>query len=135
MSHLSEELERQLGAVGLSVDDVAERSGISRGQIYLWKRGDQTSISESQMTSLAKALTRDKPTQAQLVRAHLMDERFGPGAELVRIEIDHVDAAADKPRRRSKREISLAYLTELSLNSRDCNDLVIDLARCLGAEV
>jgi hypothetical protein len=52
-----------------------------------------------------------------LVKAHLLDEKFGPGSELVKVELcSSVDLSfmKDRPKRRSRRQIALQYLTDLS---------------------
>lgn len=134
MSYFSEELERQLDLAGLSVYAVAEKSGISPGQIYLWKRGDQTSIDENQLKQLAPVLSRDVTDHASLVRAHLMDEKFGPGHKLVHVEVD-AEALHDKPRQLTKREQALEFLSANTRTNRASRDLIIELARCLGAKI
>lgn len=135
MSYLADELERQMEIAAMSGPQLAERTKkISASQIYNWLNSVQTSIGQEQMESLASALSQDPVMNAHLVKAHLLDERFGPGSELVRVEIDG-NELKDRQRPRTKREKSLQFLAELSLTSRDCNSLLIDLARCLGAEL
>lgn len=133
MSHLSEALTRQFELKELSQASVAERSGISQAQISKWVNSDQTSISDDQLSALAIALSDDPSEHAALVRAHLLDECFGPGSELIRIEIDHPSVLKDRPRPRSKGEKALAFLAEERHRNRDLNDLLIDLAKVLGA--
>lgn len=126
-------MEKQLSKSRQSVDDLVPKTNLSRAQLYLWKRSEQTSINEEQLRALATALSDDALDHASLLRAHLMDETFGPGSELVRIEIDHPAALHDRPRPRSKGEQALAFLAEERLRNRDLNDLLIDLAKVLGA--
>lgn len=135
MSNFSEELEKQMATKPASQVEAAELSGISQSQISKWLRSEQTSISSDQITALAKALSDDPVKHANLVKAHLLDEKFGAGSELVRIEIDSPAEWKDKPRPRSKGERAMNYLAEQRVISRDVNDLVIDLAKCLGAEL
>lgn len=125
-------MERQLSKSRQSVDDLVPKTDLSRAQLYLWKRSEQTSISEEQLAALAPALSDDPIDHAALLRAHLMDEAHGPGCELLRIEIDQPDAVNDRPRPRSKGEKALAFLANERLRNRDLNDLLIDLARVLG---
>jgi hypothetical protein len=132
MSHLSDEIDRQLANSSQSVDDVVRKTGLTRSLVYLWKRGDQTAINEEQLATLSPALSSLLHDHAALVRAHLLDEKFGPGSELVRVEIDIPAALKDQPRARSKGERALEFLTRERLVNRDLNDLLIDLARCLG---
>lgn len=132
MSFLSEEMERQLARTNQSIDDLVPKTGLSRAQLYLWKRSEQTSINEEQIRALAGALSDDPIDHAALLKAHLMDETFGPGSELLRIEIDHPSVMQDRPRPRSKGEKALSFLAEERLRNRDLNELLIDLARVMG---
>jgi len=133
MSFLAEELERQLARTNQSIDDLVPKTGLSRAQLYLWKRSEQTSINEEQLSSLASALSDDPLDHAALLRSHLLDETFGPASELLRIEIDHPSVVQDRPRPRSKGEKAMAFFAEERLRNRDLNDLLIDLARVMGA--
>jgi hypothetical protein len=87
------------------------------------------------MTALANAISRDTADHAALVRAHLLDEKFGPGSHLVQVEIETSLTAKDKPRGRSRGETAITYLSELRLTDRTANNLLIDLARALGAKI
>lgn len=133
MSHLADEISRQMQAGNLTGLLLSERSGISASQLYKWLNSEQISIGEDQLRALAPALSDDSADHAALVRAHLLDECFGPGSELVRIEIDHPAALKDRPRPRSKGEKALAFFAEERHRNRDLNDLLIDMAKVLGA--
>ena len=135
MSYIAEELERQIDQAQTNAKQVADKTGISPSQIYKWINGEQTSITPEQLSSLAKALSKDPFEHASLIRAHLLDECFGPGKELIRIEIAHPSELKDRPRFRSKREQALAFLTELSIKSKSASDLLIQLARSHGAKI
>ncbi len=119
----------------MSQVDVAQESGLSQSQISKWLRAEQTSISEDQMTALAKSLSTETENHAALIAAHLKDEKFGPGSKLVRIELISPAELRDKPSHSSKGERAIHFLAEERVTSRDVNALVIDLARCLGAEI
>lgn len=135
MSHLSEELTRQLKSIQASVDDITAKCNISRGQIYKWIKSEQTSISAEQLDALASALSSSPMDHAKLLVAHLQDERIGAARHLVRIELDGPDALHDKPRPKTKGEKAIHFLAEQRVENRSVNDLVIDLARVLGADV
>ncbi len=135
MSYLSEELTRQIESKTASIDAIAEHTKIARSQIYKWLTGEQVSISAEQLDGIATALKADPVDHAKLLVAHLQDERFGKSAPLVRIEMDTPAELHDRPRPRTKGERALQFLGEERLKSRDVNDLIIDLARCLGAEL
>ncbi len=135
MSHLSDEIDRQLLQSKQSIDDVVRKTGLTRSLLYLWKGGEQTTIDEDQLVALAPALSSDVADHAALVRAHLLDEKFGPGADLVQVSIDGPSELKDRPRPRTKGEKAMEFLTRERLVNRDLNDLLLDLARCLGAEL
>lgn len=132
MSYLSEEIQRQLLKSDQSIDDIVSKSDLTRSLLYLWKNGEQTSITEEQLRALAPALSSDPADHASLVLAHLQDERVGPGSELVEVSIMSAGLLKDAPRPRSKGEQALQYLAQERVHNRDLNDLLIDLARVLG---
>lgn len=131
MSYLSDEMDRLLEKHHQSVDDVAAKCGINRGVLYLWKRGQQTSISEEQLSLLAPALSSEILDQAALVLAHLRDEKFGPGSELVEVSLVNPELN-DRPAARSPGERAIAFLAQERIANADLNELLLDLARVLG---
>jgi hypothetical protein len=135
MSFLSEELERQIAAAGTNPLQLSKEADLSHSQIYKFFTAKQTSISEKQLTALAKALSNKKADHALLVKAHLLDEKFGPGSELVKVELrNSVDLSfmKDRPKRRSRRQIAVQYLTDLSTKDPSVCALMIRLAHVLG---
>jgi transcriptional regulator with XRE-family HTH domain len=134
-SHLSEEIQRQLSSLRISQAELSRRANISQAQISNWLNAVQTSISAAQIDALASALSADPVDHATLLVAHLQDEKFGQAAALVRIEMDTPAELQDRPRPRTKGERALQYLAAQRLISRDVNELLIDLAKVLGAEV
>lgn len=135
MSYLSEELKRQMELYQFNGTQLADKSGISASQIYKWSNNDQTSISAEQLDALALALSGEPMEHARLLVAHLQDERVGSARDLVRIEMDTVAELNDRPRPRTKGEKAIQFLIEQRLENRGVNDLLIDLARVLGAEL
>lgn len=138
MSFLSEELERQMARARIpdrSWVRVAETIQVSTSQIYKWVRGEQTHISPEHLDGIAKYLSDDLEDHAQLVVAHLFDEKFGSGSELVHISIKSRGELRDKPRPKSRGERAIHFLAESRIENRDVNEMLIDLARCLGAEL
>lgn len=134
MSYLSEELERQMKEQKVTGLQLAERTGISASQIYNWLNSVQLSISEEQLKLIQAALTNDHHTHARLVLAHLLDEKFGFGHDLVRIQMDEVTLSA-RPRKSARGEKAMQFLLEERQKNRSVNDLIIDLAICLGANL
>lgn len=135
MSYLSDEINRQMEDHGVSAQQLAERTGFSLSQMYNWIRGDQLTINEIQMTGLQAALSNDSHSHARLVLAHLLDEKFGHSHDQIAVELKAEFEVRDKPRTRARGEKALHFLAELRVKSRDCNDLLIDLAKVLGAEL
>jgi len=135
MSYLSEELLRQIESTKSSVDDISEKCKISRGQIYKWLNAEQTSISAEQLDALSAALNKDPESNASLLVAHLQDERIGSARDLVRIMMDSRAELKDRPQLRTKGEKAIHFLAEERIIHRSVNDLVIDLARVLGAKI
>lgn len=135
MSFLSEELERQMTETLTSQVKLAELSNISQSQISKWISSNQTSINRDQLTALATALSKDPQRHAALISAHLHDEKFGPHHQLVRIEVDSPTVLKDKVAPKSRGDRAMVYLAEQRVTNKEVNDLVIDLARCLGAKL
>ncbi len=135
MSFLSDELERQITAHDITGLELADRTGISSSQIYNWIKSVQVSITEDRLKLLQAALSDDPRDHAMLVMAHLLDEKFGFQHELITIDIKESAGLKDHQRRMAKGEKAIHYLAELRLKSKDCNDLLVDLAKILGAEL
>ena len=131
-NHFADELERLLSDKKLSQVDVSSRSSISQSQISKWLRGEQNSINSEQMEALVTAITNDPQEQAAIVRAHLLDEKFGPGANLVEVI---VKGASKKNNSGSRGDKAVRFLGEIRMTDRTANDLLIDLARALGAKI
>jgi len=135
VSYLSDELERQLEETKTTGLQLAERIGVSSSQVYNWLNGRQTSISEAQLSAIQAALGDDSIYHARLVEAHLLDERFGLSSHLVTVAImQDSQSMHDKPRRESRGESALQYLAWQRKDNPDLNELIIDLARLLGAD-
>lgn len=120
---------RSLNAVNLSA-----LTGISNSQFSRWKNGLQTSISEDDFSALATALSTDAEDHARLLRAHLEDERFGPGAELITIELISNGEMQDRARPQTKLESAWQFLHSQTARNSDLRALIIDLAKALGME-
>lgn len=131
MSYFSEELIRQMSAKNVTGVRLAELTNFSASQISNWTRGEQTSLTEQQISVIQAALTDDVHDHARLVLSHLLDEKFGLGNELVDVSMRLDAQILDQPRLRSKGEVALAFLAEERLKNRELNELLIDLARVL----
>ena len=133
MSFLSDEIQRQMEVAKLSGLQVAAKINVSASQLYNWVNGKQTSINSTQLSDLSKALSDNSLDHAKLLYAHLQDEKFGPAAKMIRIEIETLDELRDGPKAKSRGEKAIHFLAESRMQAPEINDLVIDLARCLGA--
>jgi len=131
MSYFQDALERQMTATGINQVELSRATGISQPQISKWLRGGQTSLSEDQMTVIANALSKDPSVQAALVAAHLQDEKFGPGSEL--IAISQQGGAPELPK--TDGEKAIHYLSQLRIHQPEVNDLIITLAGCLRLQM
>lgn len=132
MSYLSEELNRQMDAHEVNGVQLAESLGCSSSQITRWTSGEQTSISDAQLSAMQACFSDDPHDHARLVMAHLLDEKFGLHHELVELEIQSAAELQDRPRSRSKGERAVEFLAGERHRNRELNDLLIDLARLLG---
>jgi transcriptional regulator with XRE-family HTH domain len=135
MSYLSDEIQRQIDEYGVTGQQVAVKMGLSVSQIYNWIRGDQTTINERNLCALQAALSSDSNAHARLVLAHLLDEKFGHGNDRIAVELKADFEIKDAPRIKARGEKALHFLSELRMKSKDCNDLLIDLAKVLGADL
>lgn len=135
MSYLSEEIKRQIEIANKSQSALSVDSGISQGQISKWVNAEQASINAEQIDALAESLSSDKMDHALLLIAHLQDERIGSARELVRIELNTPLELNDRPRPRTKGEKALQFLIEQRQGNHGVNDLLIDLARVMGAKI
>lgn len=135
MSYLSDELQRQMDEHKVTAQQLAVKASVSVSQMYNWIRGDQSTINERQLEAIQSGLSADSHAHARLVLAHLLDEKFGHSHERVAVDLKAEFEAMDRPRTRARGEKAVNYLAELRTKSKDCNDLLIDLARVLGAEL
>ena len=91
MSHLSQEILRQMKDKKMRAADLSRASGIKEPMLSRWLHDKQTYITGDDLERLCKALSWDKHEQAKLVRAHLLDECHGDAGSMIQIQI------ADQP--------------------------------------
>ena len=136
MSYLSEEMERQMQRCPTkSWVSIAGEMKLSTSQVYKWTSGRQTHISEENLTALAFALGGDQDACAALVCAHLQDECFGPGSELVSISIRRDDQRPAKPIALTKGERALDCLANRSRTDPSVHALLIGLVQLMQSPV
>lgn len=120
---------------GLNGPQLSQRCGISASQIYNWINNVQVSVSEEQLGSLAPALSTDPAQHAALLAAHLLDEKKGPGSELVTIDVHGPTLLKDATKPRSRVEKAIAHLAAERHNNAALAELLIALARAHGAKL
>jgi transcriptional regulator with XRE-family HTH domain len=87
MSYFGDALDELLKKANMTGADLARATGISTGAISKWRTGEQTYISEEDLTTVSTALTQGKRDHAELLLAHLKDECIGPAKQLIEINI------------------------------------------------
>jgi len=71
----------------MSSVQLSKKSGVSEPTISKYRSGDQVWVSADDLTALATGISDDPRDRAGLIKAHLLDECNGPGAELIEIGI------------------------------------------------
>src|SRR5438270_11252194 len=87
MSYFGLALKELLDRKNMKAVRLAELSGVGQPKISRYIRGDQAWVHQEDLDAIARTVTVEPSERAELVRARLMDECKGPGAELIRIEI------------------------------------------------
>lgn len=93
MSYFGTTLKELLQRKGMKAVRLAELSNVSQPTVSRYIRGDQTWVSPDDLVALAEAISNDPKEQAELIRAHLLDECKGPGSQLIDIRIDNEPGA------------------------------------------
>jgi transcriptional regulator with XRE-family HTH domain len=107
MSYFGTALKQMLDRKKMKAVKLAKLSRVDQPKISRYIRGDQTWVAQDDFTAIAKAITNEPDEQAELVLARLLDERVGPGSDLVRIDI---------PSGKSRRKRPIAYRIKLPEN-------------------
>jgi transcriptional regulator with XRE-family HTH domain len=87
MSYFGNALQELLNRKKMKAVRLAELSRVGQPTISRLINGDQLSPSPEDFENIARALTSEPEEQAELLRAHLLDERRGPGSELINITV------------------------------------------------
>lgn len=91
MSYFGETLRSLMGKnSSMKAVQLAVQSGVSQPTLSRYLSGFSTPTDPEDIARLARAVSSDPMQQAELVRAHLLDECKGPGSEKIQILI--VDA-------------------------------------------
>lgn len=87
MSYFGDKLRQLMELNSVSGLGIQKATGINCSQISRWHSGKQKMVSLEDLALLCKTVTKNKHERAELIAAHLRDECYGPGAELVQISI------------------------------------------------
>ncbi|HYE29958.1 MAG TPA: helix-turn-helix transcriptional regulator [Methylomirabilota bacterium] len=115
--------------------DIARKTGLSAPQISRYISGVQKYISPEDMNALVRAMTIDPLEQAELVRAHLLDECCGPGSDMIDIVIRNAPKKAagevEIPWTAEGRK-ALSALIKASADNPSIERIFVDLASGMG---
>lgn len=87
MSYFSSEMNRLMTAKKMLPSDVSRAAGISEPTISRWLNDKQHAVRPEALERLCQVLGTTKREQAGLIRARLLDQCYGQGADLIHIQI------------------------------------------------
>lgn len=87
MSYFGNALSELLTRKKMRAVRLAELSGVGQPTISRYISGEQTFVSLEDLEAIAGAISDEPMEQAELVRAHLLDECQGPGAQLIDVSV------------------------------------------------
>jgi len=144
MSNFGAKLADLLERSRLSAADLSRLTKISEAQISKWINGKQTYVSAGDLEALCLALTTDIHEQAELIRAHLLDERPETKAgKLIDVRILteaggralHLDTPIYRVPLSPKLQRAFDVLMEESVADADVRDTVLGIASILDRDV
>lgn len=101
----------------MRASELARLTRLNDSLISKWINGQQTYVSNDDLAKIASSLTNQPREQAEIVRAHLLDEMTGPGSDLIDIRIRGQVSYA--------KEESPPYLSALPLKLQRAFDLLM----------
>lgn len=138
MSYFGTQLEELLKRKNMKAVDLARLSGVGESLISRYRSGEQVWVSPEDLAAIATSISDSNSERAELVRAHLLDEKTGPGSELVRVEVASAPAMLkeDFPayaiRLPEQLERAFQILRENAINDADVRDVVLGLGNLLS---
>ena len=87
MSYFASEMTRLMDIRKMSPADVFRVTGIAESTLSRWLNDKQKRCSPADLERLCHCLGRNTREQAGLIRARLLDQCYGPGAELIHIQV------------------------------------------------
>ncbi len=128
MSYFGDKLKTLMELNSVNGMDIQRATGINCSQVSRWHSGEQVMVSAEDMSHLCKAVARNKHERAELIAAHLRDECFGPGADLVQISIIGADIEKASPPRQTKDERMFAFLRKVCIEKPLVKKVLLNLA-------
>lgn len=135
MAHLSQCLLALMARHNLSQTDVADRAKVALSVVNRSVRG-QSELSDENFEAIVKAITPDVDEQAECLCARLKDWCSGPASDRVEIRVryEHLKET-DRLIVRDMYRRAMDHIETLSNKDPDVREMMIDIARVLGAEL
>ena len=128
MSYFGDKLKALMELNSVNGMDIQRSTGINSSQVSRWHSGEQKMVSPEDMAHLCRAVARNKHERAELIAAHLRDECFGPGAEMIQISIIGADQVEKAPPRLTKDERMFAFLRKVTIEKPLVKKVLLNLA-------
>lgn len=136
MSYFGTTLSELLKRKNMKAVKLAELSGVAQATISRYINFEQLFVDPKDLRSMASAISNDPAEQAELIRAHLMDERGeGPGADLVDVTVGHELRERPAPylvKLADELEDTFAVIREHVIKNKDVRDIVQGLGNLLS---
>lgn len=135
MSYFGNALTELLQRKKMTAVRLSELSGVGEPMISRYRNGDQKWISPEDLAALARHASDDPRDRAGLIKAHLLDECTGPGAELLEISVRGVQELRDVARTTiplpAEAEANFAALREWYIKDARVREIVDNLGELL----
>ena len=140
MSHLANAIDQLINEHDTNGAALARKTGLNPAQISRWKSAEQISIKPDCLLKLARGFSNSAETHARLLYAHLCDERSGPGAKHISIELHNQalreETASLKTTLAPGIQKDLDIITDSISHNREVRDLIHAVAQiCRGARL
>lgn len=140
MSNFGAKLEELLEKRKMSAAELSRATGISDALLSKWINGQQRFVSPEHMELLTAAISSQASEQAELIRAHLLDENVGQGSQLIDIhilgsgQVLHDSGPAYKVVPPLKIQRALEVLGREAITDADIRGILISLASLCDKE-
>lgn len=135
MSYFGNALAELLNRKNMKAVRLAELTGVGQPTISRYINGDQTWVGPEDLDMLASGISENPAEQAELIRAHLLDECHGPGSQLIEISVSGQPVREQQTSYRVKLpkelEEALATIREYVIKDKNVRDVVEGLGNLL----